>query len=94
MTAANSSLHFFPRQARRRVALQIRLPSGEFLKLPFVNVYFFGLGCEVVPEIFDELEFLRRAELENGWHGHKELRNCCKVARMVYSQRGCKQTLL
>jgi len=94
MALANPLLHFFPRQARRGVVKQIRFSSGELLKLPLMHGHFVGLGCKVVPQVFDELKFLGRAEVETRNNSRKGLRKCCTVARTGYSQRGCEPLLL
>ena len=58
MVTAYPSLDFFPVQAGGRVSQQVGFSSGQFLDLPFMNGYRLGRGCEIIPEIFDELKFL------------------------------------
>src|SRR4051794_27961759 len=62
IAATNPSLDLFPTQARCRVLHEIRLATGEFLHLPVMNRHCLRARCNVVPQIFYELELLRRAE--------------------------------
>ena len=44
----------------------IGLSPGQFFFLPFMDGYSFWRTGQVIPEVFYQLEFLRRTEVENG----------------------------
>jgi len=56
MAASNVPFNFFPRQPRRRMALQMRLASFQFLNLPVVHRNGIGRSGKIVPQVFDELK--------------------------------------
>jgi len=58
MERADSVFHVFPRQARSRILLEIRLPARQFLLLPIVDWDGIRIRGKVIPQIFDELKLL------------------------------------
>ncbi len=68
ITAANPSLDLFPSKPRARILQQIRFPSGELLFLPIVDRHRVGRSRKIIPEVFNELQLLRWAQVENGGH--------------------------
>jgi hypothetical protein len=66
MTRPDPSLHLIPGEAGRRVRRQVGLPAVQLFSLPIVDGNDVGRGREIVPEVFDELELLRRAQVEDG----------------------------
>ncbi len=58
-------LYLIPRSSRGRIFCQIRFPARQFLLLPIVDRHRFRHGREIVPQIFDQLEFLGGTEIKD-----------------------------
>jgi hypothetical protein len=65
MAGPHTPLDLGPGESRRRVVKQVGFTPGKLILLPVMHRYALGCGREVIPEIFDELEFLRRAQIED-----------------------------
>jgi hypothetical protein len=65
IAAFHPTLNLFPTQARGGVLQQVGLPSGELFLLPVVDRHILRRGREVIPEILDELKFLRGAQVKD-----------------------------
>ena len=64
-SATDSAFDFFPGQASARVLGQIRLAADQFRLLPVVNRHRVRRGRQVVPQVFDQLQFLCRAQVKH-----------------------------
>jgi hypothetical protein len=58
---ADSPFDFLPRQRGARFAHEVSLPAGEFFLLPVIKRNGIGSACEIIPQVLDKLELLRRA---------------------------------
>ncbi len=67
MAAANSALDLFPRKAGSWIVSEVGLAPLELLDLPIVYRNVLGIRRQIVPEVLDELQFLCRAKVENGF---------------------------
>ena len=90
IAATNPALHFFPREAGCRVLLEVGRSALQFVQLPVVDGNVVGVGSEIVPEILNELKFLRRTQVENRrlLHAHALLLSSgmCGLASEFYRQ--------
>ena len=66
MAVTNPLFDGLPRNARSRICFEPFLPRCQFVFLPLVNGNRFGGGCQIVPEIFDQLKFLCWRQIKNG----------------------------
>ena len=65
MAAPHPVLNILPGKNRGWVLEQVSLSPGEIILVPAVDWHFVGRGRQVIPEILDEPEFLRRAQVED-----------------------------
>src|SRR4051794_35797237 len=65
MAASNPPLDLLPGQAGCRIVAEIGFAPFQLLDLPVVDRDVLGSRRQVVPEIFDELQLLRGAEVED-----------------------------
>ena len=54
--AAHMALHALPVRDGSWVALQVGLPACEFFDLLVVNRHFIGVGRQVIPQVFNQLQ--------------------------------------
>src|SRR5262245_27022948 len=73
MTTADPPLDLFPGESGGRVFLQVRLPAGEFGNLPLMHRHVGRRRGQVIPKVFDELEFFCRAEVKDGHGSHSRV---------------------
>src|SRR5690242_19577026 len=64
MAAANPPLDLLPGQARCRIIPEVGFASFQLLDLPVVDRNVLGSRRQVVPEVFDELQLLLGAQVE------------------------------
>src|SRR5208282_6238341 len=65
IAASNPALNLVPGQPGCGVAHQVGLPASKLHLLPVVYGNCLGGGGEIVPEVLDELKFLRGAQIEH-----------------------------
>lgn len=66
MAAANPSLHFFPSKLGNGSGGKALLAPVQLLLLPVRDRNIRRVGGQIVPQIFHQLELLRRSKVEDG----------------------------
>ncbi len=64
--SSRSTADFVPREPRSGRARQRCLSPRQLLPVPLLDRHPLGIGREVVPQVFDQLELLRRTDVEHG----------------------------
>ena len=77
ITASDPLFDFFPLESGSRALHEVGLSPGQLFLLPVMNWYRFWSGRKIIPQVFHELEFFRRAQIKDRRIGWVHLQSSC-----------------